>query len=174
MTIKGKDLLEQIKDKQYSKDVIKALEEYEITAPQSIWDLEKGDFCWRVNIFLDEWEYEYFQDAWSEAYNHYRLLGMIHLTKERAEHHARVLNTELAIKKWKLENDNVEFNWHDNDIKYFLMYDYDEEKIYIETRWYVKSPNTIYFSSRDKIEQCIKDIGKERVKEWLKWDDNDK
>lgn len=170
MTIKEKDLLEIIKNKQYSKDVINELSKYEVKALQSVYDLKEGDTCWRVDILYDE--FEYFEDIWHETSNAYRALGMIHLTEEKAKLHTRVLNTELAIKEWKYIYDNIQFNWHDSQFKYCLMYDNNEEEIAFSSSCDSKSANTIYFSSRDKAQQCIDDLGQERIIEWLTWQDN--
>lgn len=172
MTIKGKDLIARISDKEYSKELIKELEKYEVKKPKSAWELENGDVCWRVGVCVDK--FEVYEDAWRWLTGAFRIFGLVHLTKERAELHARVLNTELAIKKWKRENDNVELDWNDdNQQKYHFVYDTENEEI--KTYWWitVKFANTIYFSSELKARQCVNDIGEERIIEWIKWEDND-
>ena len=176
MMINGKDLIERIKDKEYSEDLIKELEKYEVKKPKSVWELKDGDKIWNVgfdsvNSKCVSWSTQWF----GVGNDHYiRGLGRVHLTKERAELHARVLNTELDVKKWKRENDNVEFDWCDEcQKKHNLMYDAEIEEILIDWWYTVKSPNTIYFSSELKAQQCINDIGEERIIEWIKWEDND-
>lgn len=172
MTIKGKDLIEQIKDKEYSEDLIKELEKYEVKKPKSVWELEHGDDCWRVNF--DNGKFQVYESIWNWLVVDIIDLGMVHLTKERAELHARVLNTELAIKKWKRENDNVVFDWNNsNQKKYNLVVSLSEGEIRIDWWLSSKCANAIYFSSQDKIKQCINDIGEERIIEWIKWEDND-
>ena len=175
MTIKGKDLIERIKDTEYSEDLIKELEKYEVKKPKSVWGLKDGDKIWNVgfdsvNSKCVSWSTQWF----GVGNDHYiRELGRVHLTKERAELHARVLNTELAIKKWKRENDNVELDWGDGDRhKYLLACDYQDEEIRIDGWYAFKFANTIYFSSELKAQQCINDIGEERIIEWIKWEDN--
>ena len=176
MTINGKDLIERISDKEYSEDLIKELEKYEVKKPKSVWELKKGDEVCFTTYIYDKSEYVSQESKWSDwacdKYN--RELGMVHLTEERAELHARVLNTELAIKKWKRENDNVVFDWSDRDQrKYNLAYDAKYEGKSIDWSYALKHPNTIHFSSDSKARQCINDIGEERIIEWLKWEDND-
>lgn len=174
MTIKGKDLIERISNKEYSKDLIKELEKYEVRKPKSVYDLNNTDDYYCLDFVDDEWKCEV--DVWWDMADERaeRELGLVHLTKERAELHARVLNTEFAIKEWKRENDNVEFDWEDkNQRKYYLMY--NDERYDIAADWWgrLKLANTIYFSSRKKLEQFVKDVGEDRVIEWLKWEDND-
>lgn len=175
MTIKGKDLIERISGKEYSEDLIKELKKYEVKKPKSVWELKKDDEIWLVLYDNAKSEYIILKDLWHDQGNrdYRRKLGMIHLTKERAELHARVLNTELAIKKWKRENDNVEPDWSDDSQKkHSLAYDAENEEIFID--WWItfQYANTIYFSSEAKALQCIDDIGEERITEWIKWEDN--
>ena len=174
MTIKGKDLLEQIKDKEFNQDILAELEKYEVKRPKTACDINYGDDYYTLDFEKSEWECRL--DNWwglsGERRN--KALGLIHLTKERAEEHARVLNTELAIKKWKRENDNVELDWQNgNQSKNHFMYYFKSEKIDIGLMFKAKLANTIYFSSKSKIQQCINDIGEERIIEWIKWEDND-
>lgn len=173
MTIKGKDLIKQIKDKEYSEDLIKELEKYEIKKPKSVWELENGD-VYHYLVFEDG-EWQCIVGKWWEVMDKKpRELGLVRLTKERAELHARVLTTELAIKKWKRENDNVELDLDDyKQQKYNLMYDVENEEMQTDYWNKFKFANTIYFSSELKAQQCINDIGEERIIEWLKWEDND-
>ena len=174
MVIKGKDLIERIRDKEYSEDLLKELEKYEVKKPKSVWELKEGDEIWLIAYSYDKSEYFSLKIKWHDRgnYKYNRELGKVHLTKERAELHARVLNTELAIKKWKRENDNVELDWCNGwQIKRCLMYDTEDEEIYTGWRYTVKSPNTIYFSSELKAQQCINDIGEERIIEWIKWEE---
>ena len=176
MTIKGKDLIERISDKEYSEDLIKELEKYEVKKPKSVWGLKEDDEIWLVLYDNAKSEYIGRKSVWlgCEADHYNRELGKVHLTKERAELHARVLNTELDVKKWKRENDNVEFDWDDErQQKYNLMHDAETEEISIDWWYTVKSPNAIHFSSELKAQQCINDIGEERIVEWIKWEDND-
>lgn len=175
MTIKGKDLIERIKDKEYSEDLIKELEKYEVRKPKSVWELKKDDEIWVTYYVYTKSEYDSRETKWFDLEVDYyrREKGEIHLTKERAELHARVLNTELAIKKWKRENDNTEPDWSDgSQKKHNLAYDAENEEIFIDWWSTFKYANTIYFSSEAKALQCIDDIGKERIIEWIKWEDN--
>lgn len=178
MTIKGNellDLLDMINDKDFSKDILEVLDEvldeYEIKTPQSVWQLRESDTCWRV--FAHNGKFEVTELKRSQFNEDYRLMGLIHLTEGRAEHHARVLNTELDIKKWKKENDNIELDWEDDkQLKYHLMYNYKDGEILVCWR-VLKFSNTVYFSSREIAEQCFEDISRKRIIEWLKWEDND-
>ena len=174
MTIKGKDLLEQIKDKEFNQDILAELEKYEVKKPKSVWELKDDDEIWMTIYDYVKGGHVSMDALWhgwaSQDYRRER--GMVHLTKERAELHARVLNTELAIKKWKRENDNVELDWKNgNQSKYHYMYYYKNENIDTGLTFMAKLANTIYFSSQSKIQQCINDIGKERIIEWLKWEE---
>ena len=174
MVIKGKDLINHIEGKEFSEELIKELEKYEIRKPKTVWGLQEGDDYW--DIYFDGEYYTVGSETFRNgSYDREcRLLCKAHLTPKRAELHARVLNTELDIKEWKRENDNVEFDWEDeNQRKYYLMY--NDERDDIAADWWsrLKLANTIYFSSRKKLEQCVKDVGEDRIIEYLKWEDND-
>lgn len=175
MTIRGKDLIERIKDKEYSEDLIRELEKYEVKKPESVWELKKDDEIWVTYYNFGKGAFTVTKTRWFalkiDSYN--REFGIVHLTKEKAVLHARVLNTELAIKKWKRENDNVELDWDDKaQGKYHLKYDTEIGEIRVDPWGLFKRANTIYFSSMDKAFQCVEDISEERIIEWLKWEDN--
>lgn len=141
-------------------------------APKTVWELEHGNTCW--NVFISGDYFKVIPATFNENAKVLRMLGLVHLTQERADLHARVLNIGLAIKKWKRENDDVEFDWNNRQQKkYHLIYDDVKEEIIFDY-WVTLNINTTYFSSQNKVKKFINDMGKNRVIEWLKWKDNDK
>lgn len=139
--------------------------------PKNAWGLKHGDTCW--NVFISGEYFKVIPATFNENTRVLRMLGLVHLTQEQADRHARVLNTGLAIKKWKRENDDVEFDWNNGkQLKYYFVS--DVKRLYTDYSYTAKLNNTIYFSSEPEAQQCIDDIGEERIIEWLEWEDNDK
>jgi len=66
------------------------------------------------------------------------------------------LKLYLAQRAWKKEFDDVELDWEDVDItKYYIYYDNRDNKYYIGIRYYTKYNMQVYFSTREKAEQCL-------------------
>ena len=87
-------------------------------------------------------------------------------TKEEAEIYARVLETEMLLKKYADEN-NTEFV----DIKYYLLWSKTANELrtdYLGSR--ACRPRTIFFSSQEIIQEAIKKIGLERISEYLTYE----
>lgn len=90
-------------------------------------------------------------------------------TKEEAEIYARVLETEMLLKKYADEN-NTEFKDF-KDVKYYLIWSSIADDFSIDfVEYYACRPRTIFFSSREIVQDAIKEIGLERILEYLKYE----
>ena len=87
-------------------------------------------------------------------------------TKEEAEIYARVLETEMLLKKYADEH-NGKFV----DIKYYLLLSKSTNELRMD---YLSSlacrPRVIFFSSQEIIQEAIKKIGEERIIEYLTYE----
>lgn len=87
-------------------------------------------------------------------------------TKEEAETYARVLETEMLLKKYADEH-NGEFV----DIKHYLLWSQTFNDLRIDyLSSYACRPHTIFFSSQEIIQEAINGIGKDRILEYLTYE----
>lgn len=87
-------------------------------------------------------------------------------TKEEAEIYARVLETEMLLKKYADEH-NGKFV----DIKYYLLWSQTFNDLQIDyLSSYACRPRTIFFSSQEIIQEAVNGIGKDRIVEYLTYE----
>lgn len=87
-------------------------------------------------------------------------------TKEEAETYARVLETEMLLKKYADEH-NGKFG----DFKYYFFWSGTTNWVRIDSvTSYAYRPRTIFFSSKEIIADAIKEIGGDRIKEYLTYE----
>lgn len=90
-------------------------------------------------------------------------------TKEEAETYARVLGTETLLKKYADEH-NTGFKDF-KDVKYYLIWSSIADDFSIDfVEYYACRPRTIFFSSREIAQNAIKEIGLERILEYLTYE----
>ena len=128
------------------------------------WRATKGQKYYRVNTFNeisslrecycadDDWCYY--------SHNYFK-------TKEEAEKYARVLETEMLLRKYADEH-NEDMPWDGICYHYFLYFNNDA--IYIGFFTSSKEARKIYFSSREIAKAAIEEIGKERIEEYLTYE----
>lgn len=72
------------------------------------------------------------------------------------------------LKRYALEHNTEEIDWTDNcSSKFYITYGYQNNELFIYSVRTVKSPNTVYFTSKKIAENAIKDIGEDRIKKYL-------
>lgn len=87
-------------------------------------------------------------------------------TKEEAEIYARVLETEMLLKKYADEH-NGEFA----DFKYYLFWVGADNELRIDfVPSYSYRTRVIFFSSKEIVQDAIKEIGEERIKKYLTYE----
>lgn len=85
-------------------------------------------------------------------------------TREEVETYARVLETEMLLKKYADEH-NGEFG----DCRFYLIRPKTANEL-IELTYYNCRSRTIFFSSREIAQNAIKEIGKDRIIEYLTYE----
>lgn len=86
-------------------------------------------------------------------------------TREEVETHARVLETEMLLKKYADEH-NDEFK----DFKCYLVWSSAANNYRIDKTCSTCKPRTIFFSSVKIVGDAIKEIGEERIIEYLTYE----
>ena len=132
------------------------------------WRAERGEKYYRVNTFNeisslrecccdnDDWCYY--------SHNYFK-------TKEEAEKYARVLETEMLLRKYADEH-NDELTWcSPNNFVWSICYSHlHHNDISFECWGTSQLARTVYFSSKDIAQSATKEIGKERIKEYLTYE----
>ena len=100
-------------------------------------------------------------DTWLyDSHNYFK-------TREDANKYARVLETEMLLRKYADEH-NEDMPWDGICYHYFLYFNNDA--IYIGFFTSSKEARKIYFSSREIAKAAIEEIGKERIEEYLTYE----
>nr|DAU29323.1 MAG TPA: hypothetical protein [Caudoviricetes sp.] len=87
-------------------------------------------------------------------------------TKEETETYARVLETEMLLKKYADEHNGEFINF-----KYYLLWFKTATELQIDfLTSYARRPRTIFFSSKEIIQDAIEEIGLKRIKEYLTYE----
>ena len=135
----------------------------ELPPENNRWRATKGQKYYRVNTFNqisslrecycadDDWCYY--------SHNYFK-------TKEEAEKYARVIETEMLLRKYADEH-NEDMPWDGRCRHYFIYFNVDSNVIHTDYYTFSKEARAIYFSSREIAEAAIEEIGEERIKEYL-------
>ena len=106
--------------------------------------------------------YDYNVD--NKRYNNYNCF----LTKEEAEKAQRVKETENMLRRYIEEHDTVELDWENStQRKWNLVYNFEKKEIYYDYDYSFKRPRTIYASNKEILENAVKEIGNDRIVEYL-------
>ena len=90
-------------------------------------------------------------------------------TEEEAEKYARVLETEMLLRKYADEH-NEDMVWDGTYPHYCLYFHVNNASVNVEYYNFCKEARRIYFSSREIAEAAIEEIGEERIKEYLTYE----
>lgn len=103
-------------------------------------------------------------DTWLyDSHNYFK-------TREDAEKYARVLQTEMLLRKYA-DKHNEELTWNSSDNPVWnIYYSYKYDDVAIESWTISKFPHTIYFSSKKIARDALEEIGEERIKEYLTYE----
>ena len=130
------------------------------------WRATKGQKYYRVNTFNeicslrecycadDDWCYY--------SHNYFK-------TKKEAEKYARVIETEMLLRKYADEH-NKDMPWDGRCQHYFFYYNVGSNVICIDYYTCSKEAREIYFSSGEIAKAAIEKIGEERIKEYLTYE----
>lgn len=90
-------------------------------------------------------------------------------TAEEAEKYARVLETEMLLRKYA-DKHNEDMPWDGRCRHYFFYYNVPSNVVCIDYYTCSKEAREIYFSSREIAKAAIEKIGEERIKEYLAYE----
>lgn len=95
-------------------------------------------------------------------------IGNFFKTKIEAEHILEKLKVIHELQKFAYENNEGEIDWKNfNQCKYHLVYDTEDEELYVDYAVYCKrEPFNIYFTSSEIAKRAIEEIGEDRIKKY--------
>ena len=130
------------------------------------WRAERGERYYRVDTFnqvssLRDIDSD--DDTWLyDSHNYFK-------TREDANKYARVLETEMLLRKYADEH-NEDMPWDGRCGHYFFYYNVGSNVICTDCYTCSKEAREIYFSSKEIARAAIEEIGKERIKEYLTYE----
>lgn len=95
-------------------------------------------------------------------------MGNCFKTEEEAKHIVEKLKVIHELQKFAYENNEKEIDWNGSkQYKYYLVYDTEDEELYVDYAVYCKrEPLNIYFTSSDIARKALKTIGENRIKKY--------
>lgn len=90
-------------------------------------------------------------------------------TQEEAQKYARVLETEMLLRKYADEH-NDETPWDGDNKHYYLALSFTDKSMVARYTWYAEMPRIIYFSSEKILWDAVDSVGEENVKEYLTYE----
>ena len=107
-----------------------------------------------INSDYDTWLYD--------SHNYFK-------TREDAKKYARVLETEMLLRKYA-DKHNEDMPWDGRCGHYFFYYNVVSNVICTDCYTCSKEAREIYFSSKEIARAAIEEIGKERIEEYLTYE----
>ena len=125
-----------------------------------------GDRYWYINTIGGIVEGIWFNE---ECDNRRFNFGNVFKTKKDAENYIRFRKTEHKIKEWRDINDNC-YRFTVYKDNYYLKFNYHIDAAIWVRDVSIKKTNTMYFSSREKINECINHFDKKDLKFYLTYE----
>lgn len=106
----------------------------------------------------------------SKLDNYRYFLNICFKTVEEAEQYKEKIQTEIELRKLAEKLNNGEkIDWEDTEKeKYYLYYDSEDEEVYTDYIYMDKFPQQIYCLRREFKDKALKQIGKEKIINYLK------
>ena len=159
----------EIKENKFTQETIKntAANDWEIVEesknkiykpkPQEMYYFLAGDGTPTAKHNLDDGSVEKFIS-----------IGNCFKTGEETKHMVEKLKVIKELRDFALENNDKDVDWKNfNQCKYHLVYDTEDEELYVDYAVYCKrEPFNIYFTSREIARKAIKKIGEYRIKKY--------
>lgn len=128
-----------------------------------VWKPENDEECFYIASDGDVNSFLYDEDEWC---NKTYTIGNCYKTANEAKFAREKLKVIAELKRFAQKYNTEEIDWNNkNQPKYRMYYSYNTKHIRIESCFGVKY-NDIYFSSREIVEQAVKEIGEERIKKY--------
>lgn len=153
-----KELEEQVKQIQEEIQTLKNM--------NKVWKPEVGEEFWTIctNGFI-------YNSTWNDTEhdkNSY-LVGNCYRTREEAEQALEIKKIDTELRRYALEH-NENLDWEDTrHDKYYIGHLTDDKELDIDWVDTFKSPNQIYFTSREIALAAIEAIGRDRVEKWARY-----
>ncbi len=95
-------------------------------------------------------------------------IGNCFKTEEDAKYMVEKLKVIHELQKFANENNEKEIDWKNKtQYKYYLVYDTEDEELYVDYAVYCKrEPLNIYFTSSKIAKRAIEEIGEDRIKKY--------
>lgn len=136
------------------------------TSNNKRWRAKENEKYYRVNTFNQVsflCDVDSDDDTWLyDSHNYFK-------TREDANKYARVLETEMLLRKYADEH-NKDVPWDGRCRHYFFYYNVNSNVVCIDYYTCSKEAREIYFSSREIAKAAIEKIGEERIKEYLAYE----
>ena len=130
------------------------------------WRAKENEKYYCVNTFNQVCSFwETYSEEDTMVYNSHNYFK----TKEEAEKYARVLKTEMLLRKYADEH-NEDMVWDGMRRHYFFYFNTARNTVSIDYYTCSKEAREIYFSSKEIAKAAIEKIGEERIKEYLTYE----
>jgi len=150
----------EFNEENLSKEQIEQLENIvRESKKKKVWKPKYDDRVYYINIFANA-DYFTFENTESDllAYNS----GLIFETRGQAKFEIEKKKVEFEIKQCAEEKgDDI------MGCQYYIFLDLDTKKIEIGSSLCVKDQGKIYFEYRKDCEDCIKQVGEDRIKKYI-------
>ena len=158
--IKVSEIAEKYKDYEIDEKELEKL----LVKPKakSVWDLKDGDEYWFINEEGSPYNAIWNNDNFD---NSIRNRGNCFLTKEKAEFEAERRKYEAIMLKYGTRDMMSLGNW--NNAKYCIMYDHSDCVIKCDYYGVDNYQGVIWFASKEIAQQCIDEIGEDRLKKYI-------
>ena len=130
------------------------------------WKADKGELYYYVTsvfkILVGTEESSNIEEIRYNSHNYFK-------TREEAQKYARVLETEMLLRKYADEH-NDEMPWDGDNKHYYLAISFTDKSMVARYTWYAEMPRIIYFSSEKILWEAVNSVGEENVKEYLTYE----
>lgn len=132
-----------------------------------VWKPSAGELYYYINS-KGEIKFSYYNNRSTKDKRRVCNIGNYFKTDEEADHMVEKLKVIKELQDFALENEEID--WRDKYVtryttKYFISYDFNEEKILTTGLAFFLQSN-IYFASKKIAQEAIKKIGEDRIKKY--------
>lgn len=129
--------------------------------PKSVWDLKYGDDYWYINSFGHVRKTSY---GLEDDFKRMIEFGNAFLTEEEAKHEVERRKCEAILLKYGTRS---MMSLGDKTKKYYIMYNYNSDKIEICIHYYLGLQGTINFKTEELAQKAIDEVTEERMKKYV-------
>lgn len=129
--------------------------------PKNVWDLKYGDDYWYINSFGHVRKTSY---GLEDDFKRMIEFGNAFLTEEEAKHEVERRKCEAILLKYGTRD---MMSLGDKTKKYYIMYNYNSDKIEICIHYYLGLQGTINFKTEELAQKAIDEVTEERLKKYI-------